>query len=345
MNQFLIKKTPMAPKRYGDPEEKERTEKFRKNEKEETFLEILNNYLVPFEEALVEGADSPRLPVTFIIGTPRSGTTLLMQLAVSSYELGYPSNLMARFFKVPAVGAWIQRIVVGKNRVARSAYESTFGVTSFPEEPHEFGYFWTSFFRPGTTHWFEPEELEKVKKENLLQKLSAIETILDRPLIFKSLNLDFIVEYLGNILPKPFFVYVKRDLYFSAESIYIARIRRYGSADVWWSLRPKQYPLLKKMDPFHQVAGQVWAIKTELERQLSTVPEAQKLELDYKAVCENPARELGKYAAKMQALGCPLNSRFEPPGKLACKDVVKLDRQKADQLRKALEVMENFTNW
>ncbi|RLB33662.1 MAG: hypothetical protein DRH12_18150, partial [Deltaproteobacteria bacterium] len=74
-------------------------------------------------------------------------------------------------------------------------------------------------------------------------------------------------------------------------------------------------------------------------------PEAQKLELDYKAVCENPARELGKYAAKMQALGCPLNSRFEPPGKLACNDVVKLDRQKADQLRKALEVMENFTNW
>ncbi|MBW2094963.1 MAG: sulfotransferase, partial [Deltaproteobacteria bacterium] len=327
---------------YGDPEEGERIGAFRKDEEEELFLNALNNHLILFEKEIVKVAEAPEYPVTFIVGVPRCGSTLLMQLAVSTYELGYPSNLMARFFKAPAVGAWLQRLIIRQRDGKRVGYESTFGVTSSPEEPHEFGYFWTSFFKPELTHWFEPEVLKKVDKKNLLKELAAIESILKHPLIFKSVNLDFLIEYLLNGLPLAFFIYLNRDPYFLAESIYLARIARYGDPKTWWSLRPKHYVLLKTLDHYHQVAGQVWAVKAELERQLKKVPEDQKIVYAYRDLCQDPGKVLEAYAGKMKALGSSLKRLSDPPLRLECRDKVKLGAQESRKLRTALEEMEDF---
>jgi hypothetical protein len=325
--------------KFGDPEEKERVGGFRKDQSAEDFIQELNLSLRDLEDKLSAGLEAPKLPVTFVLGVPRCGSTLFMQIAVSSFELAYPSNLMARFFLAPSVGAWLHRLLIPKAVRKSGEFESQYGVTASPEEPHEFGYFWTSHFPVGTTHQLSEEELANVDAPKLRRSLASIEDVLGKPCIFKSLNMDFLVTFLFRELPKTLFVYVRRAPYFLAQSIYLGRISRYGTPDAWWSLRPGQYEALKKLDNFHQVAGQVWAIIGELERQLDGIPQRNKLIIDYEAMCRHPERELAKYAKRMSDLGAPLNRIGPPLEKLPSGDVHRLSPEEKSKLQAAIEEM------
>jgi len=335
----------MSHLRYGDPEERKRTEAFAKDQEVEHFLRKLNTLLLPLEDELMEGCTIPELPVTFVVGIPRCGGTLLMQMAVTSFALGYPSNLLARFFMVPSVGAWLHRSVLSKMSSRADEYQNSYGVTFLPEEPHEFGYFWTSHFQVNSIHHLTPEELAKVNQAKLLQELASIEKILSKPLIFKSFNLDFLITFLMDCIPIPFFIYVCRDPYFLAESIYVARLARYDTPDAWWSLRPRQYEAFKKLDNYHQVAGQVWAIKAEIERQLKEVPDSNKMTIDYEDLCENPEKELGRYGEKISTLHSRLE-RIGPSLKpLKGRNIVKIGQDESQRLRAAIKEMKTQIMW
>lgn len=327
---------------YGDPEERKRTPEYDKDALAEEFLKRLNAFLIPLENELLQGCTAPKLPMSFIVGVPRCGSTLMMQLTTRAYDLGYPSNLLARFFMAPSVGAWLQRLIHPVKSGRRGSTVSTYGVTTYPEEPHEFGYFWTGHFRIGSVHELNEREFARVNKVRLLQQLASMERILARPLIFKSLNINFLVRFLFQCIPAPFFLYMRRDPYFLAESIYLARIARYGSADAWWSLRPRCYEELKKLDNHHQVAGQVWTVKRELERQLKDIPERNKIVIDYDRLCADPERALLEFAERISSLGFALK-RVGPPLKpLSDHSTVRLDKREAEKLRTALREMESW---
>ena len=69
---------------------------FRKDAAEEFFLDDLNQRLAAaHDQELVE---RPELfPTLHVVGPPRSGTTLLMQLLAAHLEVGYINNLIAAF--------------------------------------------------------------------------------------------------------------------------------------------------------------------------------------------------------------------------------------------------------
>jgi len=335
----------MSYMHYGDPEERKRKDEFAKDQNYEYFMERLNKFLLPLEDEMLRDCKAPKLPVTFIVGAPRCGGTVLMQLAVNTFALGYPSNLLARFFMAPSIGAWLQSLILNRAPSRTKGFNSSYGETFFPEEPHEFGYFWTSHFPVESIHYFTPQQLANIDKSRLLKELASMEKILSKPLIFKSLNLDFLITFLVNCIPTPFFIYVRRDPYFLAESIYLARIARYGTPDAWWSLRPKQYMALKKLDNYRQVAGQVWAIKTEIERQLKKVSGSNKMIINYEDLCRDPEGELSRYCEKISFLDLPLE-RIGPLLKpLEGSNTVKLDNDESQRLRVALEEMETEKMW
>ena len=106
----------------------------------ECFVENLNNCLLaPFGSP--RSRENPRLSAQ-IVGLPRSGTTVLYQLMAHTRCVGYPSNLMALFWKTPTVGATIQKHLA-QHRPTLSI-TSVAGRTREPMDPHEFGYFWRS---------------------------------------------------------------------------------------------------------------------------------------------------------------------------------------------------------
>src|SRR5215831_17612554 len=100
--------------------------RYRKDPSAERFIAHLNATLRAAHDA--ELADLPAgEPIIHVVGVPRSGTTLAMQLLSCAYEIGYVDNLAATFWQAPLYGIRLSRKLLGRKS---SAFNSDFGRTS-----------------------------------------------------------------------------------------------------------------------------------------------------------------------------------------------------------------------
>lgn len=227
--------------------------------------------LVPIENTLVAGFGAPMLPVVFILGVPRCGSTLLYQLLASTRAFYYPTNFLARFWMTPYLGMLLEaNLGIG----GASSFESDHGMTQGLGAPSEFEYFWVEWLRG--------------EKYVLRGQLGAMESVHDKPLLFKQMHLTLHLPLLSVMLPTAVFIHCTRDPIYNLQSLLISR-EEFGNREQWWSLKPREYDALKDLDPYAQVAGQHhYLLKTIKEE----APSA--LEIAYEDVCIDPRKEVGK---------------------------------------------------
>ena len=125
-------------------DQKWRINEYQKNAKDEILIKKMNGLLAQLNDEASDIGGEPS-PSILLISGPRTGSTLITQVLVSRLNLGYPSNLMARFFEAPCIGAFLQERLIGDRIHQLRAYKSVHGVTTLVEEPLEFGYFWSRF--------------------------------------------------------------------------------------------------------------------------------------------------------------------------------------------------------
>jgi len=86
---------------------------YRKQEELEALLremeELFDGLELPFE------LQGPKFPPVFILGSARSGTTLVHQYLAHSGIFAYPTNTLSRFYYAPYVGAKIQQLLFEKD--------------------------------------------------------------------------------------------------------------------------------------------------------------------------------------------------------------------------------------
>ena len=99
-----------------------------------------NRLMQPFDRMLVRAHRNPTMPIVFIVGVPRSGTTLLYQLMSTHLDVGYVSNAMARWWMVPVAAARFRSPL--NQRPESLTLASDLGRSEGPDGPHEFGWFW-----------------------------------------------------------------------------------------------------------------------------------------------------------------------------------------------------------
>ena len=234
------------------------------------------------------GEQQTNQKMIFIVGVPRSGTTLLAQLLMQNFELGTFFNALAKYYSVPLFG--MKKIIQNKGKIAQKEnhFKSFLGHTEGEYAPHEFGYFWQYWLNHQGHDELNSEQLKKVQWNNLAKKLNGLCNLLKNDLLIKSIVYNnFIIKKLAAIFPTAQFIYIKRNFVFVVQSIIEARIRQYGSEEVWWSIRPKQYESWQKLSVEDQVAKQVVYISKQIEEQLSVLSEDRVLEISYEDLTKN----------------------------------------------------------
>jgi hypothetical protein len=115
-----------------------------------------------------------RDPIFFVVGPPRSGTTVLTQALAYALKAAYITNINARFWLVPVTGARISVDILGDDPAEDlnySFFTSRRGRTFGGGGIHEFGYFWQSL------DWQSPP----------LYSLQMIQAIYKAPLVMKGI--------------------------------------------------------------------------------------------------------------------------------------------------------------
>lgn len=326
-------------------EHQRRRPEFERNQRLETLLGEINALLEPAERQTLNDYRMPAQPATLLVGSPRSGTTLVFQWLASLGLFSYPTNWLSRFWKAPYIGAKLQRLLTDPQyqfgheftelERAGFSFESSLGKTRGLLAPNEFWYFWRRFFPFKDVHYLSHDELGDVDVATFTAELAAIEAALEKPLTMKAMIINANIPFVNSVLDKAVFVYVKRHPFYNAQSLLDARRAFSGNSGDWYSFRPRQYPSLKRFDPIGQVTGQIYYFNDEIERALSEIDQNRWLQITYEDFCSDPA---AIYAALMQKLrhqGLVVERSYDGPPNFELHNSISVDAKTSQQISAA----------
>lgn len=262
------------------------------------FLHLLNDTIRRGEGAVDLGPTGPpEMPVVFVVGAPRSGTTVLMQWLASSGSFGVPTNLLARLYANPYIGGLLQRLVTDPELDYRGelavqhhdAFASEVGKTSGLLAPHEFFYFWRQYLPLDVARPMTRDERGRANMAGLADGMRRLEAGLGRPLALKAIIAQYDIDLVSEAIPTAIFLRTRRDEVANVESILAARRTVSGSESAWFSVRPAGTERLSDSPPLDQAAAQVAWTNDDLDRQLALLDPARVVEVDHTAFCHDPA--------------------------------------------------------
>jgi hypothetical protein len=251
----------------------------------------VNRVLAIRERRLTERHRVPGAPIIFIVGVPRSGTTLLYQLMAKHLDVVYITNAIARYWLAPL---WaFQRHGIETPTELRSHLGHSEGSSA----PHEFGWFWEHHAPVEDSHHRVGSELDVFDWDTIRAELEAIAGWSQRPLVLKSLvALDYHIPRFARELAGATFVRIERDPRFTAQSLLEARRKRYGDDKIWWSIRPRDVDAWLDRDPVEQVAHQIGDVSRHIQSGLATLPSERWISLRYEELVVDPVKEMEKLA-------------------------------------------------
>jgi len=294
-----------------------------------------NTLLRPLDTLLTRHYARHARPVLFIVGAPRSGTTLLYQLLARHLSVAYVSNEMARFWSAPLAGAtWIAHRY-GEIR-PQALFRSQYGRDPDAFGPHEFSWFW-HFWGDFRDHdHLRDEELACVDWRAIALRLEALSGFHRAPLVVKSINFtNYQTDVLARSMPHARFLWISRDPLYCAQSILEVRRKRYGDAAKWWSVRPRDVDEWRDRSPADQVVQQIRDIEAALSRAQSKLPSDRLHHIHYEDLVDAPAKTLGTIA---DFLGVEVRDREElEQTSLKSRNEISLDSESWRALERALE--------
>ena len=285
-------------------------EKFKKNPEFENVLHVLNESLFQAENDGYKNLPEEHATL-HIVGSPRSGTTLLNQLVSSSTDVGYINNLIAAFWKTPVHGVLLSKKLLGLDY--DSNFSSDFGKTNSISEPHEFTYFWSYFLKYHQIAQLTPEHDATIDWAHLRLVLVNMCRAFGTSIVFKSLYLGWHMESFLKVMHKTLFLFVERNILDNAWSLLQIRRKYFGTSQEWASIKPLQFDELKQLDPYEQVIGQVYYLNQSYKEQLQRISPDHYLTVSYEELCKYPNEFMNRIIKKLEVFSVKQTLVRKPP--------------------------------
>ena len=245
----------------------------------------IDKYFFRFIEKIIEmkrfESSQPQL---FILGLPRSGTTLIYQYIVHRLNVACFTHEVGRYYHSPCLVTFFQNKIYGPYQ---SDFRSSYGKITGSASPREAGAFWGRFF--GLERYIRYEEVSPKDIRTLQNTVACIQHIFgNKPFVNKNVKHMLRIDALSKIFPDSYFLIVERNLNDVALSTIRARYNVLKNPRDWWSVKPPDYESIKKLPAAHQVARQLMTLKEKLETDLSCVAPDRVLQTRYEDFCNNP---------------------------------------------------------
>jgi hypothetical protein len=289
--------------------------------------------LAPLEAALVRSAPETGAPPVFIVGPPRSGTTLLSQVLVHCYRFAPFTNLAHRLHRTPLAAAWLGRALLQRQA---SAFDSRFGHVAGWGAPSEGGRIWSRWmpeFGP-----LDEGAAARLPVAEIRRTVFGTAQILGAPFLNKNVMHSVHVGLLDALFPGCLFLEIRRAVRDNVRSIVRAREAGGGPTDAegWWSVRPAGAEAFLAAEPVVQAAAQVRLVRETIERDAARLGEGRRLVIEYADLCADPAAVCARVERSCGARGVALAARAAPPAPFPLHGAQALDASSERRLEAAL---------
>lgn len=283
---------------------------------------FLNNIFHYLEEFTCLPAETTLTnPPVFIIGAPRTGSTLLYQVLINRFEFTHLTNFHCMFYgAVSFVEKWFGP---SWEKGGVSKYNSEFGISQGRWAPSECGEFWYRWFRRNPPYT-SSEDISDRKLDGLKRVIASLGNAGKRPILFKNMYCAFRLRPLVKAFPEALFIVIRRDTTLISRSLLAVRKRIYGNINTWWSMKPPEYNRLKDLSPQLQVTGQVKAIYNLIEREKIQLGSERFIEVEFDEFCKDVHGQLDRIKHFMEDRGITIREHGTVPKNFP---LVKVDRE------------------
>lgn len=242
------------------------------------------------EQALVSRYDrQPPYPPIFVLGPPRSGTTLLMQVLAQRFHTCYFTNFIDRFHASPVVAGAVARAFGGCKVI--SGYNSHYGRTSHWNDPSDGTKTWLRWF-PYAPVYSPLNSIPNQAVQEIRATVALYERIYNAPFINKAQRNNGRLLELDRIFPDALFIRIHRSPVRIIQSILHAMNNDLRGHDIWFSLRPSNHAEITTTDLLEHVCEEIFFTEKDITRDSRTIGEHRIFNLEYDNLCAEPANVL-----------------------------------------------------
>lgn len=245
-------------------------------------------------------------PPIFIVGAPRSGTTLFYQILIQFFETAYFPNIANTFYRCPLTATRLGLLLCPPYR---SRFHSTFGFEKGCLAPSEAGNIWNRWFPHEGREGFNytPEGyLKEADRRAVFRTVAHVENLFHAPFLSKNVKMSVRIPALYEIFPGAIFLHIQRNPVHAAVSI--LRIRRQNKLD-WWSVMPREIDWIKSLPEVEQVCHQVFGVEANLREDLQKYFPGKFLTISYDYLCREPGDAIKRVSAFAHSNGISLTAR------------------------------------
>ena len=289
-------------------------------------------------EGKVFGDEAPLQPPIFIIGFPRSGTTLVYQTMCHSFKLAYTPMLTNYLIWMPSFAVWLC-----KHRQLKysSDFESSYGVSKGMASPGE-GAMWNLWFVKDK-YYCSLEEVENKNAAEIKKFIGRTERILQAPFINKNLRNNNRIGPLAELFPRALFVVVLRHPQDVALSLLQARINLYGDINRIFSVKPRLFPKTETLAE-KSVVEQLNGLMKDVLSEMNRIGNSRFWVVRYEDFCESPPASMQRFAEFSSQKGVVLKKHRPPPLSFG-KQCVSTDKSINKRIKTLEEVVQESFDW
>ncbi len=243
------------------------------------------------ESLVLKDEQKPQFPPIFILGVPRSGSTIFNQIITHGLKVCYFSNFMHYFPLSPVI---ISRVSSHfGDCIPPKIFTNRYGLTKGWSAPHQGIQIWRRWFSEGM-NYIGPNSIESHKLIQLRNTIAAIETTFNLPFVNKWQGHTVHIYPLVEAFPDALFIRIRRNPLQVAQSLLKSRYDLFGNPAAWTSTKPKEYEKIKNKHYIDQVCEQLYYLEENMDNDSNSVGIDRFLEIDYANLCGNTNAVLEK---------------------------------------------------
>ena len=260
------------------------------------------------EQRRYRNAPDPRLPLLFICGAPRTGTTLVEQVLLDQLPFGFMNNLTGVFPRAPLTANRIFRPGVPRGG---APYHNYYGKTVGFSGPNDGLHLWDRWL--GTDRTKIRDSLTTEEQVEMRRFFGAMEQLFGRPILAKNNSLSACANLVAEVFDQAYFICMTRDPLYLAQSQLKARLDIHGRDDIPYGLSQAAANGAASADVVEDICRQVLFHEQIVREQQARVGAERFWIVQYEAFCQNPSALVDRVAAEVLGQPRPPGTPLIPP--------------------------------
>jgi hypothetical protein len=271
---------------------------------------VLGRVISNIERIFIPKSDFESVPI-WIIGPPRSGSTLLYNTLVNTFEFTYISNFVAKFPYATYLAACIEKYLSFKKNYSNKFDEGDTQKLGAPHEGWNFLYRW---FPEGYENvYLTGDHLSENNMQEFRRNIQALVKKGEGPFILKNTFNSMRIGALYKMFPKSLFIVCQRERLDIAQSIFKMR-KATGNPSVWVGAAPKEYNEIKSLEVHEQIVKQIHLIYKQIAQdKIELGLDDRMIYLNYKDFCMNTTESIQQIRDFLEAHNLQLNQIHSIP--------------------------------